>query len=204
MPGCSRAIRARSGGGGDLRLFELRPVSGCLSDECPKEESEVFLSLFHPAVPAAQRAEDQPDRGQVSDVRQVPCALSGRGGCAGVAPRARKTVKNALTYDYSYLSALSAPGSSVSSAENAPETETSGRGVVPSAPGSSVSSAENAPESSFRWCAVSSDVPRVLYFAGCMTHLTPRILRSVEVLFRKAGVDWQFLDREAESAAGDR
>ena len=117
----------------------------------------------------------------------------------------RKTVKNALTYDYSYLSALSAPGSSVSSAENAPETETSGRGCsVPSALGSSVSFAENAPETEIfgRGGAVSSDVPRVLYFAGCMTHLTPRILRSVEELFRKAGVDWQFMDREGGICCG--
>lgn len=97
----------------------------------------------------------------------------------------RITVNNALPFDYSYLAApastprgiaaaATAPGSSVSSAANAPEPETSGRG----------------------------DGPSVLYFAGCMTHLTPRIIRSMAQLFRKAGVTWQFLDRDGGVCCG--
>lgn len=42
----------------------------------------------------------------------------------------------------------------------------------------------------------------MLYFAGCMTHLTPRILRSVEVLFRKARLDYAFADRDGGICCG--
>ena len=37
---------------------------------------------------------------------------------------------------------------------------------------------------------------KVLYFAGCMTQLTPAISRAMESVFRKAGVEYAFMDKD--------
>ena len=43
---------------------------------------------------------------------------------------------------------------------------------------------------------------KVLYFAGCMTHLTPRIIKSVEKVFKEAGVEYEFADRDGGICCG--
>lgn len=43
---------------------------------------------------------------------------------------------------------------------------------------------------------------KVLYFAGCMTQLTPRISKSMESIFRKAGIDYRFLDKDGGLCCG--
>lgn len=43
---------------------------------------------------------------------------------------------------------------------------------------------------------------KVLYFSGCMSQLTPQIPRSVESLLRKAGVDYEWMDREEGLCCG--
>ncbi|MBO4279048.1 MAG: (Fe-S)-binding protein [Spirochaetales bacterium] len=43
---------------------------------------------------------------------------------------------------------------------------------------------------------------RVLYFAGCMTSLTPAISKAMESVFRKAGVDYAFMDRDGGLCCG--
>lgn len=43
---------------------------------------------------------------------------------------------------------------------------------------------------------------KVLYFAGCMSHLTPRIIKSVENVFSAAGVDYRFADRDGGVCCG--
>ncbi len=42
----------------------------------------------------------------------------------------------------------------------------------------------------------------VMYFAGCMSHLTPRIIRSVEKIFKAAGVEYVFADRDGGICCG--
>lgn len=49
---------------------------------------------------------------------------------------------------------------------------------------------------------VSPDAPRVIYYSGCMSQLTPQIGRSVESLLRKAGVDYQWIDRDGGLCCG--
>ncbi len=44
--------------------------------------------------------------------------------------------------------------------------------------------------------------PKVLYFAGCMTALTPKISRAVASLLTKAGVDFEFMDKEGGICCG--
>lgn len=48
----------------------------------------------------------------------------------------------------------------------------------------------------------SSPRTRVVYFAGCMTHLTPRIIASMQKIFEIAGEDYWFLDREKAPCCG--
>ena len=43
---------------------------------------------------------------------------------------------------------------------------------------------------------------RVLYFAGCMTALTPAISQAMESVFRKAGVDYTFMDKDGGLCCG--
>ena len=43
---------------------------------------------------------------------------------------------------------------------------------------------------------------KVMYFAGCMTHLTPRIIKSVEKVFKSAGVNYIFADRDGGICCG--
>ena len=100
----------------------------------------------------------------------------------------RATVNNTLPYNYAYLDASgsvqpSEPGrvhSRFAAAEN---------GLSP----------ESAPADSTQPCHAN---PEVLYFAGCMTHLTPRIIKSVEKVFKAAGVEYAFADREGGICCG--
>jgi Fe-S oxidoreductase len=43
---------------------------------------------------------------------------------------------------------------------------------------------------------------RVIYFAGCMTHLTPSIIRSMTQIFEQAGSSWQFYDSDGRACCG--
>ena len=49
---------------------------------------------------------------------------------------------------------------------------------------------------------ISDDKPEVMYFAGCMTHLTPRIITSVEKVFKAASVNYVFADRDGGICCG--
>jgi Fe-S oxidoreductase len=42
----------------------------------------------------------------------------------------------------------------------------------------------------------------VAYFAGCMTHLTPTIKNAMEDIFKQAGVDYTFIDRDGGVCCG--
>lgn len=44
--------------------------------------------------------------------------------------------------------------------------------------------------------------PSILYFAGCMTHLTPSIIKSMEKIFKSANVDYQFADKDGGVCCG--
>ena len=48
----------------------------------------------------------------------------------------------------------------------------------------------------------SSSGEKVMYFAGCMTHLTPSIIKSVEKVFKSAGVNYIFADRDGGICCG--
>ena len=54
-------------------------------------------------------------------------------------------------------------------------------------------------------CQSETMVPsalEVMYFAGCMTHLTPRIIKSVEKVFKAASVNYVFADRDGGICCG--
>lgn len=48
----------------------------------------------------------------------------------------------------------------------------------------------------------SEEKPEVVYFAGCMSHLTPRIEQSMERIFEAAGVRYTFLDKDGGICCG--
>lgn len=43
---------------------------------------------------------------------------------------------------------------------------------------------------------------KVAYFAGCMGHLTPHVIRSMRYIFQKAGVDYSFIDENGGICCG--
>lgn len=47
--------------------------------------------------------------------------------------------------------------------------------------------------------AIKTDI---LYFAGCMTHLTPSIRNSMKKIFDLSGVSWEFLDKDGSICCG--
>lgn len=51
-------------------------------------------------------------------------------------------------------------------------------------------------------CAGKEDKPEVVYFAGCMSHLTPKIEQSMVKIFDAAGVRYTFLDKEGGICCG--
>ncbi|MBQ6284483.1 MAG: (Fe-S)-binding protein [Bacteroidales bacterium] len=109
----------------------------------------------------------------------------------------RATVNNALPYDYSYLSTAS--GSTL-----AGETHAT-LGTVRGGTGASLCEASGGAERSeavARPRVLPEATNKVLYFAGCMTHLTPRIIKSVEKVFKTAGVDYAFADRDGGICCG--
>ena len=51
-------------------------------------------------------------------------------------------------------------------------------------------------------CAAEPAKGRVLYFAGCMTQLTPAISQAMESVFRKAGVEYSYMDKDGGLCCG--
>lgn len=47
-----------------------------------------------------------------------------------------------------------------------------------------------------------SEKADILYFAGCMGHLTPSVIQSMERLFTVAGVKWSFMDKNGSICCG--
>lgn len=47
-----------------------------------------------------------------------------------------------------------------------------------------------------------SDNKKVLYFAGCMTSLTPAIRKSMVSILEKSGADWKFMDEDGGMCCG--
>ena len=48
----------------------------------------------------------------------------------------------------------------------------------------------------------TADNPEVIYFAGCMSHLTPAIPRAMQALFKAAGVQYRFMDEDGTVCCG--
>ena len=104
----------------------------------------------------------------------------------------RATVNNSLGYDYSYLKSCPAGSvASTSSATTSPRTVNSLPEPVVRQDSPTIEGPTNA-----------ETTPKVMYFAGCMTHLTPRIIKSVEKVFKSAGVDYTFADRDGGICCG--
>lgn len=50
--------------------------------------------------------------------------------------------------------------------------------------------------------AAAHENGKVLYFAGCMTHLTPSIIKGMTGIFEKSGTDYVFADKEGGVCCG--
>ena len=101
----------------------------------------------------------------------------------------RATVNNSLPYDYSYLKA-DCPIGSVDSASSA------------TAPVSATEPTHSVTEPAEVTSNIQKSGEKVMYFAGCMTHLTPRIIKSVEKVFKSAEVNYIFADRDGGICCG--
>ena len=64
-------------------------------------------------------------------------------------------------------------------------------------------STEKEPTHSYRYLAPGKEVKAdVLFFAGCMTHLTPSIIVAMKKIFEEAGVNYHFMDADGGVCCG--
>ena len=70
--------------------------------------------------------------------------------------------------------------------------------MLPISPGNISPAAVSAPESA----ATVKNGGKVLYYAGCMTALTPVIRKSMESILTKAGVDYELMDKDGGLCCG--
>ena len=111
----------------------------------------------------------------------------------------RATVNNSLEYDYSYLTNCRPVGSVASVVGE--HCRTTGSATAQASVTESFPSVTEPVEVTSD-IQKSSEGQKVMYFAGCMTHLTPRIIKSVEKVFKSAGVDYIFADRDGGICCG--
>ena len=101
----------------------------------------------------------------------------------------RATENNNIQYDYSYLSAAKHPAP-----HNTP-TPTQARSIQEtSSPAATTEDSCNV--------AQAQKEDKILYFAGCMTHLTPSILKSMVEIFELSGSKYVFADKEGGVCCG--
>ena len=122
----------------------------------------------------------------------------------------RATVNNSLPYDYSYLmeGSLGSNSSSVSTCVAANACSITAGSVASTRTANAHASLTDPPPSLTEPVEVTTNIQKtsedwkVMYFAGCMTHLTPRIIKSVEKVFKSAGVNYIFADRDGGICCG--
>ena len=122
----------------------------------------------------------------------------------------RATVNNSLPYDYSYLmeGSLGSNSSSVSTCVAANACSITAGSVASTRTANTHASLTDPSPSLTEPVEVTTNIQKtsedwkVMYFAGCMTHLTPRIIKSVEKVFKSAGVDYVFADRDGGICCG--
>ena len=122
----------------------------------------------------------------------------------------RATVNNSLPYDYSYLmeSSLGSNSSSVSACVAANACSITAGSVASTRTATAHASLTDPSPSLTEPVEVTTNIQKtsedwkVMYFAGCMTHLTPRIIKSVEKVFKSAGVNYIFADRDGGICCG--
>lgn len=122
----------------------------------------------------------------------------------------RATVNNSLPYDYSYLmeGSLGSNSSSVSTCVAANACSITAGSVASTRTANTHASLTDPSPSLTEPVEVTTNIQKtsedwkVMYFAGCMTHLTPRIIKSVEKVFKSAGVNYIFADRDGGICCG--
>ncbi|MFR8804190.1 MAG: (Fe-S)-binding protein, partial [Anaerovoracaceae bacterium] len=122
----------------------------------------------------------------------------------------RATVNNSLPYDYSYLmeGSLGSNSSSVSTCVAANVCSITAGSVASTRTATAHASLTDPSPSLTEPVEVTTNIQKtsedwkVMYFAGCMTHLTPRIIKSVEKVFKSAGVNYIFADRDGGICCG--
>lgn len=122
----------------------------------------------------------------------------------------RATVNNSLPYDYSYLmeGSLGSNSSSVSTCVAANACSITAGSVASTRTANAHASFTDPSPSLTEPVEVTTNIQKtsedwkVMYFAGCMTHLTPRIIKSVEKVFKSAGVNYTFADRDGGICCG--
>lgn len=122
----------------------------------------------------------------------------------------RATVNNSLPYDYSYLmeGSLGSNSSSVSTCVAANACSITAGSVASTRTATAHASLTDPSPSLTEPVEVTTNIQKtsedwkVMYFAGCMTHLTPRIIKSVEKVFKSAGVNYIFADWDGGICCG--
>lgn len=100
----------------------------------------------------------------------------------GIKRAQRATVYNDVKYDYSYLTqAHHTPDNNLKDTEIQQVSTAAMEGTA---------------------TAVAAASEKVLYFAGCMTHLTPSVIKNLTGIFESSGTEYIFADKEGGVCCG--
>ena len=167
----------------EAEIYSCSSCGICL-DACPMNTQKKNLKYSSVYFVRFQRRNNKKKINEIAD----KCLMCGK--CVALCPvgvdscglkqAQRATITNKLPYNYSFLSA----------AHHAPHTTS----------GTNNSTADTAANSNIQPQAVGNN--KVLYFAGCMTHLTPAIIKSLTTIFEAAGQEYVFADKDGGVCCG--
>lgn len=115
----------------------------------------------------------------------------------GIKRAQRATVNNGLKYDYSYLAGAQHNPSPSSPLDTQALQQNS---AVPSSAASVSGAATTTGGNGGMEEKLSGR--KILYFAGCMTHLTPSIIKNLTGIFEASGTEYVFADKDGGVCCG--
>ncbi|MBO7269146.1 MAG: (Fe-S)-binding protein [Bacteroidales bacterium] len=182
----------------EAEIYSCSSCGICI-DACPMNAQKKNLKYSSVYMIRFLRRRNKKKTKEIAD----KCLMCGK--CVALCPvgvdscnlkkKHRTTRHNGIQYDYSYLgNTNNLPPDSPVAAHAAPDTST--------APQAATGDTHTAASNAATPAAATQQEEKILYFAGCMTHLTPSILKSMVEILELSGRKYVFADKEGGICCG--